>query len=138
VACNGGEQFRRRGPIKPCGTLCARRGIHGRGQGAMGQLGDRRRDRRPHQRPLRAGRPYSADQSHRHLLSGDRAVEPAAMPAGPPSARAGRLFRYRPPLLRRGMPRRFSLRTWKKRRRRHSTPTSKVWSRPRDARPARC
>jgi hypothetical protein len=36
VACDFGEQLRRRGPIKPRGPLCPRRGVHGRRQGAVG------------------------------------------------------------------------------------------------------
>ena len=53
------RQFRRRGPGQPRRPLCPRRGVHARGQGAVGQLGRRRGDRRPRRRAVCAGRTAS-------------------------------------------------------------------------------
>ena len=100
VAGDGGAQFRRRRPGQPRRPLCPRRRIHGRGQGAVGQLGRGCGGRRPRWRPLCHGGPHPADRPSRRLLPGRRAAEPAALPAGPAGAGAGGIVRHRPPLCR--------------------------------------
>ena len=47
-----------------------------------------------------AAGPHPADQPPRRFLPGGRAAQPAALPAGPAGAGAGRFVRYRPPLCR--------------------------------------
>ena len=123
VAGDGGAQFRRRRPGEPRRPLRPRRGVHGGRQGAVGQLGRRRGARRPRRRALRPGRPHPADQSRGRALPGGRAAQHAAharragrcscRPARPTPAAASP----------RATPRRCSPRTWRRRRRRNSTPT---------------
>ena len=122
VAGDGGAQFRRRRPGQPRRPLCPRRGVHGGGQGAVGQLGRRRGDRRPRRRrsmpaPTASGRSTTAAISTR---SPGRSTCRAAR-------RGGRCWcrRVRPipaAALPRAMPRRCSPRIWRRRRRRNSTP----------------
>ena len=107
---------------QPCRPLCPRRGIHGGGEGAVGQLGGGCRDRRPGQRVLRA----SASASGRSIIAA------ISTPSRGPSTcravrRAGRCWcrRVRPTpaaASRRGMPRRCSPPIWRRRRRRNSMP----------------
>ena len=123
VARHRGAQLRRRGPGEPRRPLRPRRGVHDRGQGAVGQLGRRRGDRRPRRRALRAGRTASGRSTTRASTTRwpGRSTCRAAR-------RAGRCWcrRARPTPAAaspRGTPRRCSPPTWRRRRRRRSTPT---------------
>ncbi len=98
VAGDGGGQFQRRRPGEPRRALCARRGIRRRGQGAVGQLGRGRGDRRPRARTLCEAGSHPADQPQGRALPGRGSAQPATHAARPPRVRASRLVRYRPSL----------------------------------------
>ena len=100
VAGDGGGQFRRRRPGEPRRPLHPRRGVHGGGQGAVGQLGRRCGARRPGCRPLCQARPHPPDRPPRRFLPGGGAAQHAALSARTAGAGAGGLVRYRPPLRR--------------------------------------
>ena len=89
-------ELRARRPAGAPRALRARRGVPRRGLQALGQLG-RRRGRSP---TRRAGvwadnEQGPADRPRRPVLPGARTAEPAALAAGPPADRAGRLVRGR-------------------------------------------
>ena len=98
VARHRGGQFQRRRPGEPRRSLYARRGIRRRRQGAVGQLGRGRGDRRSRGRTLCQAGSHPPHQPQGRALPGRRPAEPAAHAARPAGVRAGRLVRHRPPV----------------------------------------
>ena len=101
VARYGGAQLRRRRPGEPRRSLCPRRGVHDAWSRRCGTAGPTTRWSTTAAAGVTRKRgPHPADQPQGRVLSGGRAAEPAALPAGPAGTGAGGIVRHRPPLRR--------------------------------------